>query len=245
MDLFNTVALVAIVNNLPPVPSALLDRYFKIIQTSDAEIISFDTITGKRRLAPLVSPTVAGRINAALGYKTSTFKPAYVKDKRLLQPGRALKRRPGEIVGGNLTPAQRLQTMVGVELLDKGGAVNTLDLGVGDKVEEGLIFMGRFDNFNIFLYVGWYVDEGDVTHEIWPSNHVAVGSAGMDGVQAFGAILDIQAIEAGVDPAAPRPGQYYVKSWVQEDPSARVLLMQSAPLMVPTVPDAFMSAEVL
>jgi hypothetical protein len=65
---------------------------------------------------------------------------------------------------------------------------------------------------------------------------VLVGSTGIDGVRHFGAIRDLK---AGI-----QARQYFVKSWEEEDPSRRFLLMQSAPLLVPYRPNAVLSATV-
>jgi hypothetical protein len=72
--------------------------------------------------------------------------------------------------------------------------------------------------------------------KILPANTVLVGSSGIDGVRHFGAIRDL---DAGI-----QARQYFVKSWVEPDPSRRFLLMQSAPLLVPYRPNAVLSATV-
>jgi hypothetical protein len=59
----------------------------------------------------------------------------------------------------------------------------------------------------------------------------------LQGVRAFGAIRDHS---AGFI-AQP----YHSKSWVDEDPSVRYLLTQSAPLLIPSVPNASFCATVL
>lgn len=64
-----------------------------------------------------------------------------------------------------------------------------------------------------------------------------MGGAQIQGVRAFGAIRD----ETAGFQAMP----YYPKSWVDEDPSVRYLLMQSAPLVVPTRVNASFAATVL
>jgi hypothetical protein len=38
---------------------------------------------------------------------------------------------------------------------------------------------------------------------------------------------------------------YFVKSWTEEDPSVRFLMLQSAPLVFPTRPNASFKAKVL
>jgi hypothetical protein len=57
------------------------------------------------------------------------------------------------------------------------------------------------------------------------------------GVRAFGAIQDVTAGNAAVP--------YYSTSKIEFDPSAIILLMQSAPLIVPTRVNASFSATVL
>lgn len=111
-------------------------------------------------------------------------------------------------------------------------------LRAGNLQEEGGVYMGNVDGFNIFQYAGWYVDPKDnVEKTIWPSNKVVLASPQLQGVRAFGAIKDER---AGLQ-AMP----YYPKSWIQEDPSVRYLLMQSAPLLVPYRVNATVSATVL
>ena len=111
-------------------------------------------------------------------------------------------------------------------------------LQTGRQQEEGGIYMGNVDGWNIFVYAGWYVDPKDNTEkQIWPSNKIALVSPQLQGVRAFGAIKDEK---AGLQ-AMP----YFPKSWIQEDPSVRFLLMQSAPLLVPYRVNASISAQVL
>ena len=108
----------------------------------------------------------------------------------------------------------------------------------GNKPEEGGVFMGTVGGYAIYVYAGWYVDPKDnVEKQIWPANKIAILSPQLMGVRAFGAIKDER---AGLQ-AMP----FFPKSWVQEDPSVRFLLMQSAPLLVPYRVNASMSAQVL
>jgi hypothetical protein len=92
MDLFSTNALTGAINSLVAPPSHLLDTYFPMVQTETSEEIHFDVIDKTRRLAPFVSPVVAGRVVNAQGYTTKTFKPAYLKPKTPFDPNRPLKR---------------------------------------------------------------------------------------------------------------------------------------------------------
>lgn len=342
MDLFSTNILNAVVGDLKqPGKTWLLDRYFPTMQTEQTEEIHFDVDDGKRRVAPFVSPVVAGKVVQSKGYTTKTFKPAYVKDKRIFDPSRPFKRTMGEQVGGVLSPADRLRALLAYELQDQIGMLNrrmevmaaeVIRTGkstiVGDQyaqvvvdfvrdatltpaalsgtarwgqsaaapldnlqtwatlvlqksgsqpvdvildvdawvafrkdptvvtrlnqwrntavnlaqdavVSEGGTLMGVIDQFNIYVYAGWYVDPATGTEgPILPSGTVimtgpAVGGSGPDGVRAFGAIKDE---EAGFQ-AVP----YFSKSWIEKDPAVRYLMLQSAPLMVPHRPNATLS----
>jgi hypothetical protein len=106
------------------------------------------------------------------------------------------------------------------------------------QVTEGGVLMGNIEGFNIWVYSGWYVDPADgVEKPIIPPGTVIMASPAIEGVQAYGAIRDE---EIGLQPVP-----YYVKSWIQYDPSVRYVMLQSAPIMVPFRPNASVAAKVL
>lgn len=336
-DLFSTNVMLGVVNSLLAPPQFLLDRFFPILSNDQSEEIHFDLIDKTRRLAPFVSPVVAGKIVQGQGFTTKTFKPAYTKDKRVFDANRPFKRSAGEPIGGNLSPVDRQRIIVANELIDQVDMVNrrlevmagealrtgavtvtgelyptqnvsfgraaglTVTLTGGNRwgqagikpldllqdwaqlvlqtsgamprdvvmttdvwkvfrddaqvqkrldqfrgnstmmqdaqLEEGGVFMGVIDGFNVFVYSGWYVDDNNTEQPILPAGTVLLGGGQIQGVRAFGAIRDE---EAGFQ-AVP----YYPKSWVEKDPSVRYLLMQSAPLVVPTRVNASFAATVL
>lgn len=118
MNLFTTNVLTGVINSLVATPSHLLDTYFPFAQNEQTEEIHFDVIDKTRRLAPFVSPIVAGRVVDAQGYSTKTFKPAYLKPKTPFDANRPLKRMAGEPLTGTLNPQQRMQLLVAQQLLD-------------------------------------------------------------------------------------------------------------------------------
>lgn len=124
MDIFSTNVLNGVVRYLPQPVTFLLDRFFPMEQTETSEEIHFDVENGKRRIAPFVSPLVAGRIVEGQGYVAKTFKPAYVKDKRIFDPNRPMKRAMGERIGGDMSPQARLEAMVRTDLEDQVKMVN-------------------------------------------------------------------------------------------------------------------------
>lgn len=121
MDIFSTAVLARVVAELPAPAPFFLNSFFTGLQTETSEEIHFDIDQGRRRLAPFVSPIVAGKVVRSQGYTTKVFTPAYVKDKRVFDANRPFKRAIGERIGGEMAPAQRLQAMLGTELLDQLG----------------------------------------------------------------------------------------------------------------------------
>lgn len=338
-DLFSTNTLTAIVQDLRVPAAGFAQRYFGQVQTFDTEEIHFDVDNKPRRIAPFVSPLVGGKIVKSRGFQTSTFKPAYVKDKRVFHPARSLKRAMGErIGGGGMSPAERQQVLLVQDLQDQlemlerrlewmaaqallNGSVtvvgddypsvlvdfgrnanNTVVKTAGNKwsdsginplddlqdwsdqmiklcgvamtdvtmtvdvwkvfrknsfvatrldrlrgtstiqqdapAKEGLIYQGTIDGFNIYTYSGWYVDPITGTETAYLPAGTVIGCAGdaVEGVRNYGAILDNDSL---------KPEPYFVKSWLENDPSMRYLLMQSAPLLVPERVNATFRATVL
>lgn len=90
--------------------------FFPQEQRSETEEIYFDTQESKPRISPFVSPLMPGKVVEHEGYRTKSFKPAYVKDKRRFTPDMPFKRMAGEKIGGEMTPAQRLEKAVAVTL---------------------------------------------------------------------------------------------------------------------------------
>lgn len=336
MDIFSTGVLARVVAELPLPAPFILNSFFRAIQTETSEEIHFDVDSGSRRLAPFVSPIVAGQVVQSKGYQTKTFKPAYVKDKRVFDASRPFKRLAGESIGGQLAPAQRLQLALATELSDQinmvirrqevmaiealrtgkvtvtgdlyptvevnfgrdasltkalagatrwgevgveplddvqawsllvtqmsGATANTLVMDVeawklfsaSAKVQKlldrfrgadqlnptvtgaGGRYMGSIGDFDIWVYTGWYEDPatGNLVPFL-PANTVIVTSPDLEGTRAYGAIKD----EAAGLQALP----YFAKSWIQEDPAVRYLLLQSAPLTVPYRVNASLCATV-
>jgi hypothetical protein len=69
-----------------------------------------------------------------------------------------------------------------------------------------------------------------------PSGNFFLGSTSARMDRLYGLIQDLKALA---------PVDRFVKSWEEEHPSVRYLLMQSAPLLVPVQVDSFMNIAVL
>ena len=112
----------------------------------------------------------------------------------------------------------------------------SLDLGIGngDKVQ----FKGNISrNLRVWVYSDYYeAPDGTIMPYMDPRDILMVGNNVM-GVKAYGAILDKK--------ASFQPLPIFPKMWDEEDPSATILMTQSAPLMVPINPNNTLRARVV
>jgi hypothetical protein len=95
----------------------LLRTFFPRERLFTSRSIEFDLIDRGRRLAPFVSPMVAGKPTRREGFRTRQISPAYIKPADIVLPGDSFTRLPGEAYGGPLSPQQRFDRLV-TEKLD-------------------------------------------------------------------------------------------------------------------------------
>ena len=110
VNFFDTHTLLASVQLLPPLHTFLLDRYFPTNEASD--IFSTDDVLveykkGNKMASPFVAPRKGGITILRDGYTMKQFTPSYIAPKRPLTLDELKKRRFGEALYRNLTPAQR------------------------------------------------------------------------------------------------------------------------------------------
>lgn len=154
-DVFSTNYMMGVLESLEKPSSFLLDRFFPFVQTETSEEIHFDVIDKTRRLAPFVSPVVAGKVQQQLGHTTKTFKPAYVKPKTPFDPSRPLKRAAGENIGGNLSPMQRIQMAMVQTIADHRDQIfRRLEVMAGEALRTGKLTIAGEDYPTVELDFG-------------------------------------------------------------------------------------------
>lgn len=121
------------------------------------------------------------------------------------------------------------------ELLDN----RRFELGgiTSEDVPAGSTFYGEIHGVNLYSYNDWYLDEAGVEQPMVFDKEVLFGATSAQNMLHYAAIRDV---EAGVV-AVP----YWPKSWTIPNPSARMLLVQSAPLIALHQPDSTLRVNVL
>jgi len=90
----------------------LLETFFQRTKMFETQVIEFDVMDRGRRMAPFVSPLVAGKPMRREGSRVRQFTPAYIKPIDIILPQQSFVRRPGEPYGGKKSPKQRFDDQV-------------------------------------------------------------------------------------------------------------------------------------
>jgi len=121
--LYSTTALQAVLPTLDRPTAWLRDTIFTNgIQFTTSEI-AFDKVAKRRKIAPFVSPNVAGKARRARGRSVETFEPPYVKPKDELSPDENFVRLAGEDFNGELAPEERFDRNAIQKLADQDNEI--------------------------------------------------------------------------------------------------------------------------
>ncbi|MDH4745829.1 major capsid protein [Sphingomonas sp. CBMAI 2297] len=107
----------------------------------------------------------------------------------------------------------------------------------GPQVRKGGVFMGTWGQFRLWLYNDWYIDASGVEQPMLADGTVIMGGPELMGTRAFGMIMDPKFNYKAM--------AYAPKTWIMEDPAQRIIMMQSAPLVIPERVNAALCASVL
>lgn len=122
------------------------------------------------------------------------------------------------------------------------GITNIPNLSPQANVGIGAQYKGEYGSFSIFVYARSFREQNGEDISVLGDNEILAvarpdetGKGGVEGIKAFGAILDYGSLTTDMFP----------KTWYQEDPSGLFVMTQSAPLMIPGRPNATLKATVL
>jgi hypothetical protein len=110
------------------------------------------------------------------------------------------------------------------------------NINMGGQIQRGAQYKGKWGQYDLWVYNDWYVDDNNVEQPMLVDGSVLMTGPDLLGTRAFGQILD-PAFNYASLPYAP-------KTWVNEDPAQRFLLMQSSPILIPSRVNASLSATV-
>ena len=176
MDMYATRTMLRALEQMYPPKSFLLNTFFPTVETSDTEYVDIDIIKGKQKLAPFVSPKRQGKFVEDSGYTTRTYKPPYIKMKKVFAGADIFKRQMGQhIYQGGANPAQRAAQKLGRDLSElremivrreEWMAAQALNSGTivvkGDGIEDVLDFqMPKDHNITLTAEKLWTHEKSD------------------------------------------------------------------------------------
>lgn len=114
----------------------------------------------------------------------------------------------------------------------------------GAQIERGAVYKGQWGQYSLWVYNDWYIDDYSTPARIVnpvevmmvPDGTVMLSGPDLMGTRAFGQILD-PSFNYEALPFAP-------KTWVENDPPQRYLMLQSSPIVIPSRVNAALSATV-
>lgn len=116
-------------------------------------------------------------------------------------------------------------------------AVDGNTLNPGSQIKSGAMYKGKWGQYDLWLYNDWYIDANNVEQPIIPDGTVILcGREALAGTRAFGMIIDPR--------FAYKAMAYAPKTWIQDDPAQTIIMMQSAPLVIPSRVNACLCASV-
>jgi hypothetical protein len=115
-------------------------------------------------------------------------------------------------------------------------AVDGNSLNPGSQIKKGAIYKGKWGQFDLWLYNDWYIDASGVEQPMLADGTMIMSGPDLMGTRAFGMIIDPRFNYKAM--------AYAPKTWIQEDPAQQILMMQSAPLVIPSRVNACLCAVV-
>lgn len=151
------------------------------------------------------------------------------------------------IVGAQVAPVFRKNKQI-ISMLDKNVRSNTDDVQISLGIMRTERPLTRIGQLTTGLEILTYKDTVDIPNgsggktkiDLFHEKDVLLVAPGATGVQAHGAIYDVDAIEQGAVAT-----DVYSKMFKTDDPGELFLMNQSSPLMIPLYPNRTLKARVL
>ncbi len=140
MPLFSTTTLLGVKKQQKFFTPFFKNLFFPRDAFSDRLEVAIDKVVPNLRLAPFVSPVVAGKVRKQDGYSTTSYAPPYLKPKDEVNVQNMQYRMAGEALNGEMTMEQRRQATIGFLLEDQEKAIERTE----EKMCVDAVLTGKF-----------------------------------------------------------------------------------------------------
>lgn len=178
-------------------------------------------------------------ITEAVQWSESTSDP--IADLRKYK--RRIAKKTGRTANACVMSSEAADAFLDNESVIKKLNTRRIDLGMirPEELPDGVTYLGYLNDpgMDLYAYEEWYQPDDGEEAPMIPAGGLIVGPTSSRCGMLYGAIQDMKAMEGGLFDVARYP-----KSWLEDDPGVRWLMMQAAPLPGFHEPDAFVYANV-
>lgn len=121
--IYTSRQLAEVVRPLDRPQQFLVQTFFPGVRLFDTRRVDFHVLNMAREVAKYVHPDSKAAPKAERGFKIDSFEPAYIKQLTPLTPSSMLDIRPGERIGGEMSPLERRAERIAQILLDHEAAI--------------------------------------------------------------------------------------------------------------------------
>lgn len=150
MNLYETLSLLRVSEQIAPVPSFLRDTFFPNSDTLLTEHVLLESVKGNRKVAPFVAPQVGGVTVDRQGRTMSSIVAPRIAPQRVLDVQDIQTRGLGESLISTRTPAEREMEIVARDLRELSDMIGRRE----ELMIRDLLFTGK-------VTVKGYVDEAE------------------------------------------------------------------------------------
>ncbi|WNF36414.1 major capsid protein [Bacillaceae bacterium IKA-2] len=141
INIYDTRTMLAAIEMMMPVNTFLKSTFFSTPKPFTTEHVDVEYKKGRRKMAPFVSPRIAGQVMDRQGFTTKTFKPAPIKPKRIITGDDINKRLMGENIYSQRSAAQRAAELLAADLSEMDEAITRREEWMAAQV----LFTGKVD----------------------------------------------------------------------------------------------------
>jgi hypothetical protein len=141
INIYETRTMLAAFEMMMPVRTFFKDTFFSNVRPFTTEHVDVEYKKGRRKMAPFVSPRVAGKVMDRQGFTTKTFKPGAIKPQRIITGDDINKRSFGENIYSTRTPAQRAAELLAEDLSELDEAITRRE----EWMAAQILFTGKVD----------------------------------------------------------------------------------------------------
>ncbi|EFL53095.1 major capsid protein E [Solidesulfovibrio fructosivorans JJ]] len=168
-DMFDYREMTGVLSTMFSPRMFLLETFFggTEVKTHDTKHVDIDIVRRGRKMAAFVSPRREGRVVDREGYRTATFTPPYIKEKKVTTAEHVLTRRPGETIYAKpMTPDQRAGEILGEDMTELRDRILRREAWMAAQLLKTGVVVCQGDGIDVTIDFGMPSDHKIILSEV-------------------------------------------------------------------------------